>query len=342
MTTTSATSARSPTRPERTARPKPSSASSNANGHTDWSTPPAATAPKPSQAGCAGTTTTDHTAASTATHPSAASHTLRGPTSSIVRGRYRCGMPGHRYASRRAGVLFVVLALGLLGIAVAAASAREWAVAVAAAVLGAWMADLALRDLGVRGRAVRTRVARTEEAAAPGDRVLLHAMQTTPPALRAPLDAYMAWLQGRGASPATMRAYAADLRQLDRWLAAAGTRPEDADDLAMRRFAAHLGTLRYAPATSARKLSAARSAYAFMLDRGLVARNPAAARPRPAAASGSFRRRSPSPRSSRLLDRPPAPEPRRLRDRAMIELLYGCGLRASEACGLRDRRRGCR
>ena len=51
------------------------------------------------------------------------------------------------------GALFVVLALGLLGIAFAAASAREWAVAVAAAVLGAWMADLALRDLGVRGRA---------------------------------------------------------------------------------------------------------------------------------------------------------------------------------------------
>jgi hypothetical protein len=51
------------------------------------------------------------------------------------------------------GALFVVLALGLLGIAVAAAAAREWAVAAAAAVIGAWMADLALRDLGVRRRA---------------------------------------------------------------------------------------------------------------------------------------------------------------------------------------------
>jgi len=47
-------------------------------------------------------------------------------------------------------MLFVVLALGLLGIAVAAGTARQWAVAVAAAVLAAWMADLALRDLGVR------------------------------------------------------------------------------------------------------------------------------------------------------------------------------------------------
>ena len=51
------------------------------------------------------------------------------------------------------GVLFVVLAHGLLGIAAAAAAAGEWAVAAASAVIGAWMADLALRDLGVRGRA---------------------------------------------------------------------------------------------------------------------------------------------------------------------------------------------
>jgi hypothetical protein len=62
-------------------------------------------------------------------------------------------MPGHRMRVSARGVLFVVLALGLLGIAVAATSAREWAVAVAAFVIGAWMADLALRDLGVRGRA---------------------------------------------------------------------------------------------------------------------------------------------------------------------------------------------
>jgi hypothetical protein len=62
-------------------------------------------------------------------------------------------MPGHRFRLSARGALFVVLALGLLGIAGAAASAGEWAVAVAAAVLAGWMADLALRDLGVRGRA---------------------------------------------------------------------------------------------------------------------------------------------------------------------------------------------
>ena len=160
-------------------------------------------------------------------------------------------------------------------------------------------------------------------------------MQTTPPpALRPPLDAYMAWMRGRGMSPATLRAYAADLRQLDRWLAAAGIGPEEADDLTLRRFAAHLGTLRYAPATAARKLSAARGAYAFMLDRGLVERNPAALVPGPRQVRTLPATLS-EPEMEELFARPVAADPRRLRDRALLELLYGCGLRASEACGLR-------
>ena len=159
-------------------------------------------------------------------------------------------------------------------------------------------------------------------------------MQTPPPALRPPLDSYLAWLRGRGVSEATLRAYTSDLRQLDRWLAAGGLAPQDADELSLRRFAAHLGTLRYAPATAARKLSAARGAYAFMLDRSLVDRNPAALVPGPRKT-----RKLPAtlsePEVERLLDRPVTSDPRRLRDRALLELLYGCGLRASEACGLR-------
>ena len=68
-------------------------------------------------------------------------------------GRYRCGMTRRRPRFSARGVLFVVLAVGLLGIAAGAATAGEWAVAAAAAILGAWMADLALRDLGIRTRA---------------------------------------------------------------------------------------------------------------------------------------------------------------------------------------------
>jgi site-specific recombinase XerD len=159
-------------------------------------------------------------------------------------------------------------------------------------------------------------------------------MQSPPHELRPPLDAYLAWMRGRGSSPATLRAYTADLGQLDRWLAAAGVEPAAADDLMLRRYAAHLGTLRYAPATAARKLSAARGAYTFMLDRGLIERNPAALVPGPRRVRTLPATLS-EPEVERLLDRPVAAEPRRLRDRALLELLYGCGLRAAEACGLR-------
>jgi site-specific recombinase XerD len=148
-----------------------------------------------------------------------------------------------------------------------------------------------------------------------------------------PFAAYLDWMRARGASAATLRAYAADLRQLDRWLAAAGIAPQDADTRTLRRYAAHLGTLRYAPATAARKLSAVRGLYAWMHDRGAIDRSPATLVPGP-----KRTRTLPATLSSaeveRLLDAPAGTAPRDLRDRALLELLYGCGLRAAEACEL--------
>jgi site-specific recombinase XerD len=148
-----------------------------------------------------------------------------------------------------------------------------------------------------------------------------------------PFAAYLDWMRARGASAATLRAYAADLRQLGRWLAAAGIAPQDADTRTLRRYAAHLGTLRYAPATAARKLSAVRGMYAWMHDRGAIDRSPATLVPGPRKT-----RTLPATLSAaeveRLLDAPAGTSPRDLRDRALLELLYGCGLRAAEACEL--------
>jgi site-specific recombinase XerD len=146
-------------------------------------------------------------------------------------------------------------------------------------------------------------------------------------------DSYLEWMRARGASPATLRAYTADLRQLERWLGAAGVAPAEADAGTLRRYAAYLGTCRYAPATAARKLSAVRGAYAWMHDRGEIERSPAALVPGPRRA-----RTLPATLSAdemvRLLDTPAGTAPRDLRDRALLELLYGCGLRAAEACDL--------
>lgn len=54
---------------------------------------------------------------------------------------------------RLLGLLFAVLAVGLAAIAVLSAleGGRAWVVALAAAVLAAWLGDLARRMLGPRG-----------------------------------------------------------------------------------------------------------------------------------------------------------------------------------------------
>jgi hypothetical protein len=46
------------------------------------------------------------------------------------------------------GLLFVVLALGLAAIGLAAANAGVWVIAASSVALAVWMGDLARRDLG--------------------------------------------------------------------------------------------------------------------------------------------------------------------------------------------------
>jgi site-specific recombinase XerD len=155
-------------------------------------------------------------------------------------------------------------------------------------------------------------------------------------ALSPPLEDYLDHLRGAGASEATSRAYRTDLAQLDRWLLAAGCRVEDADTATLRRYAAYLGTLRYKPATAARKLSAVRGAYAWLFARGVTERDPAAVVPgprRPRMLPPTFK----GSELEELLDGSFPPGPAGLRDRALLELLYGSGLRASEACSARLR-----
>lgn len=150
------------------------------------------------------------------------------------------------------------------------------------------------------------------------------------------LGRYVDGLRASGASPATVRAYRADLRQYSRWLRGMGVAPAAADVRTVRRYAAYLGTLRYAPATANRKLSAVRSAHAWMRSRGLADADPASVVPGPRRI-----RKLPAGFSRDEIEsvlRPaPTVDPLVLRNAAMLELLYGCGLRAAEACALRVR-----
>jgi site-specific recombinase XerD len=150
------------------------------------------------------------------------------------------------------------------------------------------------------------------------------------------LEAYLTHLRGSGASHSTLRAYRSDLSQLERWLSAAGCRLAEADTQTLRRYAAYLGTLRYRPTTAARKLSAVRGAYAWLHARGLAERDPAAVVPgprRPRMLPPTFK----GSELEDLLDGSFPPGPAGVRDRALLELLYGSGLRAAEACSARLR-----
>jgi site-specific recombinase XerD len=145
-----------------------------------------------------------------------------------------------------------------------------------------------------------------------------------------------------GASPHTRKAYESDLRQFVAWAergAAAG--PEAVDHLVLRRYLAYLTTRGMARTTIARKAAALRSFFGWLRRRGVVAVDPT----RNLRAPKGDRRLPKVPKAAEvatLLDEvPPAPEDEdrvavavAIRDAAILEMLYGAGLRISELCGL--------
>jgi integrase/recombinase XerD len=145
--------------------------------------------------------------------------------------------------------------------------------------------------------------------------------------------AFLRDLEVRGGSAATRRSYASDLRQLLEWLAAHGCTVDTLDRRAVRAFSADLGRRGYAPATLARKLSTLRGLSRFLTERGVLDADPTKLLPGP-----RRRRRLPRVLSlaevEALLDAASGSEPLALRDRAILELLYGCGLRSQEVVAL--------
>jgi integrase/recombinase XerC len=147
----------------------------------------------------------------------------------------------------------------------------------------------------------------------------------------------------RNCSPHTRRAYVSDLGRLAAWLEP-GTRPGavTADDL--RGFLAD-GHRRLHPATIGRRLAAVRAFYRWLLREGAVTRDPSAGLaapkqptrlPRPLAVDDcmAVMETEPTRRGPRRSHPPDAARLAALRDRALVELLYGAGLRVGEAVAL--------
>ena len=146
----------------------------------------------------------------------------------------------------------------------------------------------------------------------------------------------------RRVSEHTQDAYRRDLRMLARFLAERRGRvpaPSDVTDEDLRAFvASRFGEV--APATLARQLAAVRSFYRYLRRREALDVDPSAVLKMP-----KVTRRLPLvlavDEAQRVVEAPsgsgesPADDPGACRDAAMMELLYGCGLRLSELAGLR-------
>jgi integrase/recombinase XerD len=143
------------------------------------------------------------------------------------------------------------------------------------------------------------------------------------------VEAFLALLAVRRA-PRTVEAYRRDLAVLGRFL---GTPVAAAGSSELERYAAALRAEGLSPATIARRFASTRAFFSHLQLVGARADNPAAAVPLPRRVRRLPRTLSPG-EVARLIDAAAGVSPRALRDRALVELLYGAGLRVSEAVGL--------
>ena len=154
-------------------------------------------------------------------------------------------------------------------------------------------------------------------------------LASLPPEIRR----FAAYLETERRAPAhTFRAYVADLSQYAAYLAGKGASVVPSSPALVRGFVASAAA-KAGPASLGRKLSTLRSFYGFLVREGLAPGNPARA-----VASPRRPKRLPEvlPEAevATLVEAPEGDGPAALRDRAMLELLYGSGLRVSELVGL--------
>lgn len=138
----------------------------------------------------------------------------------------------------------------------------------------------------------------------------------------------------RDLSPHTIAAYRRDLAQFVGWLARQRVGTLDGiDRLLLRRYVAFLDALGLARRSIARKVSAIRSMLTWAVTHDLVEDNAAEDVPVPKL-DRTLPKVMRAADAARLCELPPGDDPAGQRDRAVLELLYGSGLRVSELCGL--------
>jgi tyrosine recombinase XerC len=147
------------------------------------------------------------------------------------------------------------------------------------------------------------------------------------------LDSYRQHLQGRNLSPYTIRNYLSDLSHFLQFLQEEALSLQTLSRQAFRHYLARLSQDGVAPASIARKVSTIRTFLRFLVHEGHLEHAPLSG------VRGPKRpRRLPaylSPEQvTALIEAASGASPGELRDRALLELLYACGLRVSEVTGL--------
>lgn len=138
----------------------------------------------------------------------------------------------------------------------------------------------------------------------------------------------------RGSSPRTVSAYELDLADYAVFLGEHGL--TEAGDVRREDVVAYESSLvdrGYAPSSVKRRVSVVKGFHRFLVREGYVGKNPTDALALPKVPEALPDVLSVAQMDA-LLSAPHDCTPRALRDQAILEVLYGCGLRASEAVGL--------
>jgi integrase/recombinase XerC len=158
--------------------------------------------------------------------------------------------------------------------------------------------------------------------------------------IRESIAQYLAELRRRGASPHTLRNYGSDLEQFASYFEAPGVATpafEQLDLALLREWLGGLYDRKPAVVTVRRKLAAVRAAFKFAMQEGAIAKNPATRLRTP-----KVKQRLPdvmsAEKTNNLLDAVDSGNvvemPDKERDVALLELMYGCGIRVSELVGI--------
>ena len=151
-----------------------------------------------------------------------------------------------------------------------------------------------------------------------------------------PLEAeeFLNWLRvERGRAPATLAAYRRDLGDLMRWLNSNKVGLLDVSEADLDRYLHEAGAGELAPSTRKRRAVAARSLFRFLSWDGVLDDDPSASLEVPRVSAGLPKALT-EVEVTALLDEVVGSDPPASRDRAMLEVLYGSGVRISELVGL--------